>query len=64
MTTAPKILVIDDEIQIRRLLQLTLEPNGYQLKFAETGSDGIVCGNWRRTGYCGVPGSVPRSNPA
>jgi two-component system KDP operon response regulator KdpE len=42
MTTAPKILAIDDEIQIRRLLQLTLEPNGYQLKFAETGSDGII----------------------
>jgi len=41
MTTAPKILAIDDEIQIRRLLQLTLEPNGYQLKFAETGSAGI-----------------------
>jgi two-component system, OmpR family, KDP operon response regulator KdpE len=42
MTTTPKILAIDDEIQIRRLLQLTLEPNGYQLKFAETGNDGII----------------------
>ena len=42
MTTVPKILAIDDEIQIRRLLQLTLEPNGYQLKFAETGNDGII----------------------
>ncbi len=42
MTTAIKILAIDDEIQIRRLLQLTLEPHGYQIKFAETGSDGIL----------------------
>jgi two-component system KDP operon response regulator KdpE len=42
MTTAPKILAIDDEIQIRRLLQLTLEPNGYQLRFAETGGDGCI----------------------
>jgi two-component system KDP operon response regulator KdpE len=42
MTTAIKILAIDDEIQIRRLLQLTLEPHGYHLKFAETGGDGIL----------------------
>jgi two-component system, OmpR family, KDP operon response regulator KdpE len=42
MTVMPKILAIDDEIQIRRLLQLTLEPNGYQLRFAETGNDGII----------------------
>jgi len=42
MTTTPKILAIDDEIQIRRLLQLTLEPNGYQIKFAKTGSDAII----------------------
>jgi two-component system KDP operon response regulator KdpE len=42
MNTAPTILVIDDEIQIRRLLQLTLEPKGYHLKFATTGNDGII----------------------
>jgi two-component system, OmpR family, KDP operon response regulator KdpE len=42
MNTMPIILVIDDEIQIRRLLQLTLEPNGYQLKFASTGNEGII----------------------
>lgn len=42
MSTMPIILVIDDEIQIRRLLQLTLEPNGYQLKFASTGNEGII----------------------
>jgi two-component system KDP operon response regulator KdpE len=42
MSNQPTILVIDDEIQIRRLLQLTLEPNGYLLKFATTGNDGIT----------------------
>jgi two-component system KDP operon response regulator KdpE len=42
MNTTPIILVIDDEIQIRRLLQLTLEPKGYHLKFATTGKDGII----------------------
>jgi two-component system, OmpR family, KDP operon response regulator KdpE len=42
MSNQPTILVIDDEIQIRRLLELTLEPNGYTLKFASTGNDGIT----------------------
>jgi two-component system KDP operon response regulator KdpE len=42
MSNVPIILVIDDEIQIRRLLQLTLEPTGYRMKHAATGSEGIV----------------------
>lgn len=42
MSTAPTILVIDDEIQIRRLLQLTLEPKGYHLKFATNGNEGVM----------------------
>jgi two-component system, OmpR family, KDP operon response regulator KdpE len=42
MSNLPKILVIDDEVQIRRLLQLTLEQNSYNLKFATNGNDGIV----------------------
>jgi two-component system, OmpR family, KDP operon response regulator KdpE len=42
MSNSPKILIIDDEIQIRRLLQLTLEQNGYNLKFAQTGNEGII----------------------
>ncbi|MCX6122411.1 MAG: response regulator [Ignavibacteriales bacterium] len=42
MSNLPKILVIDDEVQMRRLLQLTLEPNSYNLKFASKGNDGIV----------------------
>jgi two-component system KDP operon response regulator KdpE len=35
-------LVIDDEPQIRRLLRVTLEANGYQVVDAATGEDGIV----------------------
>jgi two-component system, OmpR family, KDP operon response regulator KdpE len=48
MSTEPIILVVDDEIQIRRLLQLTLEPNGYHLKFAVTGNEGIVMAGTER----------------
>jgi two-component system KDP operon response regulator KdpE len=35
-------LVIDDEPQIRRLLRVTLEANGYQVVDAATGQDGLV----------------------
>jgi two-component system, OmpR family, KDP operon response regulator KdpE len=35
-------LVIDDEPQIRRLLRVTLEANGYQVVEAATGAEGIV----------------------
>lgn len=38
----PAVLVIDDEIQIRRLLRVTLEANGYRVLEAVTGGDGIV----------------------
>jgi len=35
-------LVIDDEPQIRRLLRVTLEANGYAVFDAANGQDGIV----------------------
>jgi two-component system KDP operon response regulator KdpE len=35
-------LVIDDEPQIRRLLRVTLEANGYEVVEAATGADGLV----------------------
>jgi two-component system KDP operon response regulator KdpE len=41
MTTARSILVIDDEPPIRRLLRLTLEPQGYQIFEAESGQLGL-----------------------
>lgn len=36
------ILVIDDEVQIRRLLEITLSSNGFKISEAETGKDGLV----------------------
>ena len=39
---APVALVIDDEPQIRRLLRVTLEANGYRVFDAATGQEGIV----------------------
>jgi two-component system, OmpR family, KDP operon response regulator KdpE len=36
------ILIIDDEVQIRRLLEITLTSNGYRVCEAATGKDGMV----------------------
>ena len=43
MTAAsgPSILVIDDEVQIRKLLQITLEAAGYIVHLAESGEEGL-----------------------
>lgn len=35
------ILVIDDEVQIRRLLEITLESNGFNVSSAESAKDGL-----------------------
>lgn len=39
---AATVLVIDDETQIRRLLRVCLEANGYRVEEAATGQDGIA----------------------
>jgi two-component system KDP operon response regulator KdpE len=39
---SPVALVIDDEPQMRRLLRVTLEANGYRVFDAATGNDGVV----------------------
>jgi two-component system KDP operon response regulator KdpE len=36
------ILIIDDEVQIRRLLEITLSANGYKTFKASTGKEGLV----------------------
>jgi two-component system KDP operon response regulator KdpE len=41
MSTLPPVLVIDDELQIRRLLKLNLESHGYAVLVAETGEEGL-----------------------
>ncbi|MCK6641910.1 MAG: response regulator transcription factor [Bacteroidia bacterium] len=40
--TAQEILIIDDEPQIRKLLQITLESNGYIVRLASTSKEGLL----------------------
>ena len=42
------VLVIDDEVQIRRLLRITLEANGYKVLDAANGREGLVEAATRR----------------
>ncbi|WP_264521626.1 response regulator [Flavobacterium sp. N1994] len=42
MSNLFSILVIDDESQIRKLLEITLEANGYKLLFAVNAKEGIT----------------------
>lgn len=41
MNTNISILVVDDEVQMRRLLRTTLENEGYKVTLAETGTDAL-----------------------
>ncbi len=38
----PEVLIVDDEVQIRRLLRFTLEDAGYDVREAETDRGGLV----------------------
>jgi len=42
MSNANIILIIDDEVQIRRLLEITLSANGYLISEASTGKEGLI----------------------
>jgi len=42
MNETDLILIIDDEIQIRRLLEISLASNGYRTIFASEGKDGVT----------------------
>lgn len=42
MNQLEKILIIDDEIQIRRLLEITLSASGYKIYEASTAKDGYI----------------------
>ncbi len=42
MILSDNILIIDDEIQIRRLLEITLSANYYNTLFASNGKEGLV----------------------
>ncbi|QQS52440.1 MAG: response regulator [Bacteroidota bacterium] len=42
MTNEGTILIVDDEVQIRRLLEITLSANGYKISEAATGKEGLA----------------------
>ncbi len=42
MIASDLILIIDDEVQIRRLLEITLAANGFKVTEAATGKDGLI----------------------
>lgn len=42
MMNENSILIIDDEVQIRRLLEITLSANGYKIFESSTGKEGIT----------------------
>ncbi len=42
MAEGPQVLVVDDEMQIRRFLRISLEANGYHVHETATGEDAIV----------------------
>jgi two-component system, OmpR family, KDP operon response regulator KdpE len=42
MNLPDTILIIDDEVQIRRLLEITLSSNGFKISEAGTGKDGLI----------------------
>ena len=41
MSNLPSVLVIDDEVQMRRLLKINLESAGYQVHLAGSGKEGL-----------------------
>ncbi|MHC1774144.1 MAG: response regulator [Lentimicrobium sp.] len=42
MTHEGNILIVDDEVQIRRLLEITLSASGYLISEASTGKEGLI----------------------
>jgi len=42
MNVSDTILIIDDEVQILRLLEITLSSNGFKVSEAVTGKDGLI----------------------
>jgi two-component system KDP operon response regulator KdpE len=42
MSDGPLVLVVDDELQIRRFLRISLESNGYIVYESETGQDALA----------------------
>lgn len=41
MTNQPTLLIVDDEVQIQKLLSITLAQSGYRLQFADTAKEAL-----------------------
>jgi two-component system KDP operon response regulator KdpE len=48
MKTGELILVVDDEVQIRRLLEITLSANGFRISEAATGREALIQASQRQ----------------
>jgi len=59
MDNKPSVLVIDDEQQIRRLLQVTLVANGYRVFTAATGGEGTTQATMNRPDVIVLDLSLP-----
>ena len=55
---APIVLVVDDEIQIRRFLRTGFELNGFVVHEASTGAEAIRAASLRRAAESPSPGSI------
>ena len=42
---AGKVLVVDDDASVQRLLQYTLKQEGYEVVVAADGAEGLACGS-------------------
>lgn len=46
-----RVLIIDDEPAIRKLLKISMQAYGYELGEAATGQDGLLMGGLLQAGY-------------
>lgn len=40
---APAVLIVDDDAALRRMLRLTLQDGGFEVRIAENGRDALAC---------------------
>ena len=67
MTTGPKVLIVDDEPQIRRFLRASLQAHDYQVIEAENGKEDQEpapkgCSTYALTDRCSDPHTQQRGN--
>lgn len=62
MANEVNILIIDDEVQILRLLEITLSANGYKVSEASTGKEGLTLAATRHPGLIILDLGLPDSD--